>query len=222
MSDDSFIREVEEELRSDRAKSIWNRYGKIIIGIAVAIIIAVAANTAWNWYADKQASASGDRFLEALTLANEGKNEEALAALGQLQEDGYGQYPVLARMRAATVQANDDAAGAAAAFDTISADTSVPVALRDIAKLRAAYLMVDLGSYADVAGRAETLSADGNPLRHGAREALGLAAWKEKKYADAHALFKQISDDETSPPPARQRANMMLDLIRATGEVTEG
>ena len=33
---DSFIREVNEELRSDQFKNAWSRYGKIAIGVAEA------------------------------------------------------------------------------------------------------------------------------------------------------------------------------------------
>ena len=39
MSDDSFIREVDEELRSDRVQEFWNKYGKLVIGVAVAIVV---------------------------------------------------------------------------------------------------------------------------------------------------------------------------------------
>src|SRR5690606_11580462 len=105
---------------------------------------------------------------------------EALAALRQLEEEGYGAYPLLARMRAATVlAANGDAQGAVAGFDAVAADTSIPGVIRDIARLRAALILVDTGSHADVSARAEALTGDTNPLRHSAREAIGLAAWKE-------------------------------------------
>ena len=53
----------------------------------------------------QQASQSGDAFLSALTKANAGDNDAALTALGELEKTGYGAYPVLARMRAATVVA---------------------------------------------------------------------------------------------------------------------
>lgn len=223
MSDDSFIREVEEELRSDRLQSVWDRYGKFIIGGAVAIVLAAIANTAWSSYTNGQATASGDRFRGALTLATEGDTEGALAALQQLQADGYGEYPILARMREATLLHNSgDGDAAVAAFDAISNDSGVDAVLRDLAKLRAAYILVDTGSYADVAARAEALSADTNPMRHGAREVLGLAAYKEQRYGDAQALFAQITGDQAAPPPMVERANIMLDLIRATGQVEQG
>jgi len=223
MSDDSFIREVEEELRSDRLKKVWDQFGAFIIGAAILIVVGTAAWRGWEYYSERQASASGDRFLAALNLANEGKSDEALASLQSLEDDGYGAYPVLARMRAATVlEEQGDAAGAVAAFDAVAADGSAPDAVRDMAKIRAAYILVDTGSADDVAQRAEPLSADTSPLRHAAREALGLAAWKDGRLGDAKVLFQQIVDDPAAPRNAKQRASIMLDLIKASGEVQEG
>jgi hypothetical protein len=223
MSDDSFIREVEEELRSDRVKAIWDRFGLILIAAAILVVVATAAWTGYEYYTERQASASGDRFLAALNLANEGKSDEALAALQALEDDGYGAYPVLARMRAATVlQEKGDTQGAVAAFDAVAADTSAPAAIRDMASIRAAYILVDSGTADDVARYAEPLSSDENPLRHAAREALGLAAWKAGNLADAKTLFQQILDDPRAPRNAQQRASIMIDLINASGKVGQG
>lgn len=218
MADDSFIREVNEELRSERAKQVWKNFGPIVIGAAIAVVIGTAGWVGYNHWTDSKASASGDKFLAALDLAAAGKNDEAIAALNDLENTGYGSYPVLARLRAASLQAEKgDAAAAVAAFDAVAADNSVPPAMRDIARLRAAYLLVDTGSYDDVAKRVETLSADGNPMRSSARETLGLAAWKSERFDDAAKLYQQIANDTLAPANIRQRANTMLDLMRGAG-----
>ncbi|MBW8909406.1 MAG: hypothetical protein JF620_10360, partial [Mesorhizobium sp.] len=91
---------------------------------------------------------------------------------------------------------------------------------RDIARLRAALLLVDHGSFADVSSRVEALTSDTNPLRHSAREALGLAAWKDGKSADALKLFDQISSDDGAPRNVRQRAQLMSELIRGSGNAS--
>ncbi|KXF78430.1 hypothetical protein ATN84_01115 [Paramesorhizobium deserti] len=223
MADDSFIREVNEELRSDRVKAIWRRFGPLLIGGAVAVVLGTAATVGYQYWSESRASQSGDRFLAALDLARQGKNDEALAALSELEKDGYGAYPVLARMRAATLTfQKGDAAGAVSAFDAVAADNSVDASIRDMARLRAAFILIDTGSYDDVAKRVEPISTDGNPMRHSAREALGLAAWKAGRTDDAMRLFQQIADDNGAPPDIRQRANMMLDLIRSSGAAAQG
>lgn len=220
MSDDSFIREVNEEYRSDRAKALWERYGIVVAGIALLIVLGTAGYVGYQYWDESRANASGDQFLAALQLANDGKSDEAIAAFDQLEKDGYGAYPVLAKMRAATVKANKgDVDGAVKDFDAVAADGAVPSAIRDMAKLRAGLLLVDHGSYADVSSHVEALTGDTNPLRHSAREALGLAAWKDGKPADALKLFDQLSADEAAPRNLRQRASMMAELIRGSGDV---
>lgn len=217
MTDDSFIREVNEELRSERMRAVWRRFGPILIGGALALIIGTAGYVGYEYWRNSKAEASGDKFLAALELVSQNKNDEALTALKTLEAEGAGSYPVLAQLRGATLlEQNKDLTGAVSAFDTVAADNKAPVALRDIAKLRAAYILVDSGSYDDVAKRAETLSADGNPMRGSAREVLGLAAYKAGRTDDALKLFQQNADDAAIPANLRQRANVMLDLMRST------
>ena len=221
MSDDTFIREVNEEIRREQAQAIWDRYGPAAIAIAVLVVLATAAWVAYDYWDTSRANASGDKFSQALVLANSDKADEALAALKDLEDNGYGAYPLLARMRAATVLADKgDVAGAVAEVDAVAADTSIPVAIRDMAKLRAAFLLVDNGSYADVANRAESLAADTNPLRFSAREAMALSAWKEGKAADALKLCERITADQNAPRNSRERATMMAELIRGSGDAS--
>ena len=221
MSDDSFIREVNEEIRQDQARALWDRFGPLLIGAAVVVVLGTSAWVGYDYWRTRTANASGDRFSQALTLANEGKNDEAIAALQALEADGYGAYPLLARMRTATVLADKgDFAGAVKQFDGVAADGSIPGAIRDMARLRAALILVDHGSQADVAARVEALTAETNPLRHSAREALALAAWKDGKFADALTLFDQIAADSAAPRNNRERATLMTELIRSSGSAS--
>lgn len=218
MADDNFIREVNEEIRKEQVKAFWDRYGAALIAVAVLVVVGTGAYVGYRYWTETQANRSGDAYSQALALADSGKGEEALAAFTELEKDGYGAYPLLARMRAATVKAdNGDIAGAVVDFDGVAADNAIPTVLRDMARLRAAFLLVDHGSFADVSSRIEALTGDTNPLRHSAREALGLAAWKDGKKADALKLFDQIVADEAAPRGVRERATMMAGLIRGSG-----
>ena len=59
MSDDSFIREVDEELRSDRFQDFWKAYGKVLIGVALAIVIGTAAYRYWEYSTASKSAAMG-------------------------------------------------------------------------------------------------------------------------------------------------------------------
>jgi hypothetical protein len=221
MSDDSFIREVNDEIRREQAQALWDRFGPALIVLAILVVLGTAAFVGYRYWDETRANRSGDAFSQALKLANDGKDDEALTALDQLEKDGYGAYPLLARMRGATVKANKgDIDAAVKDFDEVAADTAIPQGIRDMARLRAALLLVDHGSFADVSSRVEALTADNNTLRHTAREALGLAAWKEGKTADALKLFDQIASDDGAPRNTRERATLMSELIRGSGSAS--
>ncbi len=221
MADDNFIREVNEEFRKERIKALWDRYGAVVVAAIVLILVGTAGYVGYRYWDETRANASGDAYSQALALADSGKTDEAIAAFSQLEKDGYGAYPLLARMRAATVKADKgDPAAAVKDFDEVAADTAIPPAIRDMARLRAALLLVDHGSFADVSSRVEALTGDTNPLRSTAREALGLAAWKEGKTQDALKLFDQISSDDGAPRNTRERATLMSELIRGSGNAS--
>jgi hypothetical protein len=219
--DDSFIREVNDELRSDQMRGVWQRFGGVIIAIAVLIVFGTIGKVGYEYWRESSASKSGDEFLAALTLAKDNKTDEALAAFNTLEKDGYGAYPVLARMRAATLQAQKgDTAEAIATFSDIAKDGSLPVAMRDAARIRAGYLLVDTGTYEQVSAEVEQLAVPANGLRHSAREVLGLAAYKAGDMAKAKGWFQQIVDDAQSPRNLANRAQMLLDMITASGKAS--
>lgn len=220
-NDDTFIREVNEELRSEQLQSVWKRFRPVIIGLAVLIVVGVAGASIFEWWQSRESSASGDRFLTAIKAANDKQTDEATRQFEQLAKDGFGSYPVLARMRLATLKAeNGDAKAAIADFLAIGKDGGVPKAMRSVAKLRAAWLMVDTSSYEEVAAQVEELAAAASPVRHSARETLGLSAFKSGNYAKSREWMQMIVDDNDAPAGARTRARMILALITASGKLT--
>ncbi|OHV84402.1 tetratricopeptide repeat protein [Rhizobium sp. LCM 4573] len=216
---DSFIREVNEELRSDQVRNAWKRYGTIVIGIAALIVLGTAGMRGYEYWETHNSSQSGDRFIAALRLASEGKNDEALSALGSIAENGTGSYPVLAKLRAASVQADKgDTAAAVTSFSEIGKDSSAPAAIRDLARLRAGWLLIDTGTYDQVSAEVEVMTGETNALRNSAREALGLAAFKAGDFARAKQWFEAIGNDATAPRNVASRAQIMLDNIAASGK----
>jgi hypothetical protein len=214
MSD--IFREVDEDIRRDQAKKLWDRFGPIVIGVAVLIVVATAGYRGWVYWQERQAQATGDRYLAALDLATADKHTEAIAALEAIAADGSGKYPVLAGFRIATEKAaTGDDKGAIAAYEAIAARGDVTEEVKSLARLRAAMLLVDSASFADLQSRIGDLADTGNIWRHNARELLGLAAWKAGEYEAARKYYDQINADQETPRDLRQRSQVMLALITA-------
>ncbi|WP_182085875.1 tetratricopeptide repeat protein [Aureimonas sp. ME7] len=216
MSNDTFVREVNEELRQERVRTLWVRYGTIAIAAAVLIVLGVAGYVLWQRHQAGVAAADGDRLLAANALLTEGKTDEGRAALEALAGNGVNAYPALARMRLAEQQGASDPKAAIAAFDEVAAASGTPQSLRDMAAVRAAYLLVDAGTQDEVRSRVERLTGDAEPLRFPAREALGLSAWKAGDRDTANTLFTQLQEDLGAPAGIRRRASLMLELIAAS------
>lgn len=218
MSDDSFIREVDEELRHDRMRDLWSRYRYVLIGAAVLVVLATAAWRGWQYYSERRAASAGDAFLSAIDLSDKGQHDDAIAALEKVETDTHGAYPALARLRvAAELQARGDDVAALEAFEKIAADPTVDETFRKVAELRAGLIAVGTESYDQVKARLQGLAAPGGYYRHLAREALGLSALKAGDEQEALKWFQEIADDADAGNDVRQRAAIMLNLLAGKG-----
>lgn len=215
MSD--IFHEVEEDLRRDRLKALWDKYGIFVLGLAVAIVLGTAAFKGWQYWQDTQARESGDRFISALKQAEDGDPAGASEAFAALATDGFGQYPLLAGFQAATTKAETgDFEAAIAEFDKLANSAADPL-IADIARIRAAMLLVDHGSRADVDSRIAAIAAGTSALRHSARETMALAAWKAGDLVAAEKTYTELLGDPAVPEAMSQRADLALAVIASQG-----
>lgn len=210
------FREVDEDLRRERYKKLWDRFGAYVIALAILIVVGVSGYKAWEWWEKTQAAATGDSFLSALELSEAGKHAEAIAALDVVAADGSGDYPVLATFRSAGEKAaSGDQAGAVAAYDAVAAERGLPPLVGDLARIRAALLLTDTQSPEELRSRIGDLADTGSPWRHTAREILGLASYRTNDMTAARKYFDEIVNDQESAQGVRQRAQLMLALIQS-------
>jgi hypothetical protein len=206
------FREVDEEVRREQLKKLWDRYGNYVVVAAVLLVAAVAAWRAYMWWEAKKAAETGAAFEAATTLAEAGKRGEAEAAFAKIAADGTAGYRHLARMREAAEFAQSDAKAAIAAYDQIAADRAVGPVLQDLAALRAAALLIDTGALEEAQRRLEPLAANDRTFRHTAREFLVLAAWRAGDAAAAKRWFDLITTDAQTPAATRSRVEMLMAL----------
>jgi hypothetical protein len=205
--------EVDEEVRRDQLKRLWDEYSIYIIAGAFLIIAAVGGWRGYQYLEAKKAAEAGAAFDKAVELSEQNKHAEAEAAFAELAKNGPSGYRTLARLRVAGQVTNRDPQAAAKMFDDIAADSSVGVKLQDLAKIRAAGLLLDTASYPTILQRLEPLTAPGAIYRHSARELLALSAWRANNMTAARQWLDMIANDAETPASMRSRAEAMQALL---------
>jgi hypothetical protein len=205
--------EVDEEVRKERLKRLWDKYSIYIIAVAVLIIAGVGGWRGYQYWETKKAQEAGARFERAIALSEEGKHAEAEAEFKAIAADAPSGYRTLARLRAAAALSETDAKAAVAAYDAIAADASVDQSLRDAAALRAGILLVDTAPFDEVSRRLEPLAEPGRTFRHTAREMLALSAWRNNDAAAARRYVDMVANDGETPPGTRNRMELISALL---------
>jgi hypothetical protein len=205
--------EVNEDVRRDQLKKLWEQYSIYIIAGALLIIASVGGWRGYQYVEARKAAEAGAAFDKAVELSEANKHTEAEAGFAELAAKGPAGYRVLARLRMATEVANRDTAAAAKLFDEITADRSVDAAAQDLARMRAAQLLLETTTYPNMKERLEAAAAPGATFRHTARELLALSAWRANDAAATRQWLDLIANDGETPPSLRSRAEALQALL---------
>ncbi len=217
MSNDTLIREVDEELRRDRMRKLWRQGGPWVIAAAVAVVLVVAGYEGWTWWAKTQSAKSSDQFYAAAKIADGTDVDAAKKALDDVIAQGSGGYPMLAQFREASLLAqNGKTDEAVAAYDALSTSLN-NTHLRELALVLAANLLVDKGDVSAVEQRVGGSMTPGSPMRNAAREVMGLAQYKAGKLDDAMKNFQAIIDDPLATRDLQSRIQIYMLQLQAEG-----
>ena len=212
MSDtDSFISEVNEEVRRDRLFALMRRYG----WIAALVIVLIVGGASYSEYrkaqARNQAEALGDSILSALAQDDSGARVDALTAV---EAGSPTSSAVLGLSIAAQQVVNDDAAGAIETLNALAINNDVPEIYRQIAQFKSLTLQGDSTTADERRLAFEVLTQPGSPLRLLASEQMALIDIEDGDTAAAIERYQAILSDAELTSDLQQRA---LQVIVALG-----
>jgi len=210
--------EVDEEVRREQLKKLWERYSIYFIAAAVLLVAAIAGWRAYEYWIAQRAAAAGADFEAALALSDQGKRAEAEAAFAKVATEAPDGYRVLARFRAAAVLGESKPSDAVKAYDELSADGSLAPVWRDLAAVRAGMLLVDTASLSEMQKRLDPVAEPTRSFRHSARELLALSAWRNHDLTNARRYLDMVATDAESPIGIRARADVLSAVIAAEGK----
>lgn len=205
--------EIDEDLRREQLKKLWDKYSLLIVAAAILIVAGVGGWRGYTYFQAKKAAEVGAAFDRAADLADQNKHAEAEAAFTKLAVDAPGGYRTLARLRAAAEAASKDPQAAVKMYDAISADSTVAAPEQDLARIRAGSLMLDTAPYDAMQARLEPATGATGPYRHSARELLALSAWKANNAVATRQWLDMMSNDPETPSTLRTRAEALQALL---------
>jgi hypothetical protein len=216
---DTFVKEVDENLRRDQIRDFFKANGTWLI---IGLIVFLAACGGLIWYQQHRVQRSeGEveqlaQIYKDIGVGNTAKVPQQLDELSQSGSDGVRASALFTRAAFAIAQT------AIATYKKIHDDSSLPDPYRDAALVRETALEFDDLKPDQVIAQLEPLTKPGNPWFGSAGEMTALAMIKQGKTQQAGQLFASIAKDKSVPEPIRNRAIQISGSLGADASAALG
>jgi len=206
-SGETFLREVDENLRRDQLRETARKYGGWLIA---AVILLLAATGGWLYWQDKQkndAARDSEQLAVIFKDIAAGKLETIPQRLDALAKGGTDAVRASALFtRAAVAIEQNDRATAISRYHEVADDKGLPAPYRDLGLIRATSLEFDALKPEQVIARMQPMTKPGNPWFGSAGELTAMALLKQGKKLEAGRQFAAIAADRQVPDSIRARA----------------
>ena len=204
---ETFLREVDENLRRDQMQDFFKRYGTWLI---IAVVLFLAASGGFIWWKQhevKRSAAEVEKLAAIYKDIGSGKVDQAPQQLDELSKSGSKAVRASALFaRAALALQQNDNKLAISTYKSIADDDGLPKPYRDAALVRQTALEFDQLQPRDVIARLQPLAKPGEPWFGSAGEMTALALVKQGKRQEAGQLYLAIAKDPGVPETIRARA----------------
>ena len=200
----SFIDEVNDELRRDRLFALLRRWGWVAV-LAVLLLVGAAA---WNEWRKAEARAEAEARGDALLAALAAGDAEALAAV-----PASGDAEAVALLLAAAVEAEGEGGAADARLSAAAASAALSAVYEDLAVLKRVAAAGDALPAEERRALLATIAGPGAPYRLLAEEQLALLDVEAGDAGAAIARLSAILGDVEVTPGLRQRAAQLIVVL---------
>jgi predicted negative regulator of RcsB-dependent stress response len=203
--------DLEEQEQLSQIKAWWEQYGNLVSAVALVVAVAAAGFQGWNTYQRKQAAEASGLYMGVQKAAQAHNAQQAREAAGELISKYSGTvYADLGVLLAAKVQADAGDLKNARTQLGWAAEKANDPALRDLARLRLAAVLLDDKAYDEALAQ---LAKPGEGLEARFADLKGDVLVAQGKTADAKAAYKQAL--ELTDKSDRQEAKSLHELAQA-------
>ena len=206
-SSETFLREVDENLRRDQFQDFFKSYGKWLAVLLVLFLAGVGGWIYWDQRQKEQSAAQSEELHAIFTDIAEQRTRTVPQRLEQIDDSSNDIVKASAILAEAAVALDKgDRPGALTKYRQVANDSGLPQPYRDLGTIRATALEFDALPPEQVISRLEPLAKAGNPWFGSAGEMTALAYLKQGKKAEAGRMFAAVAADKQVPRTIRSRA----------------
>lgn len=211
---DTFVREVDEELRREQLTSFMTRYGKWVIAGVVLLLAAIGGYIWWQNRQETQAGEASEKLVQVIEQLEQNNARAASPTIDELAGNSRDAYRLAALFARANAQISTNAIPAAVqTLGTIAGDEGAPQPYRDAATIRQVQLQFDSLPPAQVIQRLQPYAQPGNPWFGTAGEMVGIAQMRLQRWPQAAQTFGNLARDPNVPESIKARAVQMASSL---------
>jgi hypothetical protein len=212
-SNETFLREVDENLRRDRMRDFAKRYGKWLIAGLVLFLVAVAGWIYWQERQEQRAAGQSEELSAIFTDIGSNRLANAKPRLQALEGSGNDVVRASAMLTQAAIALEANDRRTALAKYKALADGGAPEAYQQLGLIRATALEFDSIKPAEVIARLQPLAKAGEPWFGSAGELTAMAYLKQGQRQPAARMFAAIAADPAVPQSMRSRATQIAGTL---------
>lgn len=206
---DAFIQEIDEDVKNDNLKVLWDKYG---IFVVLLVVLAVSATVSFekirSWKAEQNQQTT-ENYMSAAQLRE--NPEDTIAALQQINQSNQGIFSDFAKLQIANVLFNQNKnEEAMAALQSLIDDKQANAEVKNIALIKLATYKVDQLPRAEFEALVKPIIDANNSWTPLAQDLLAMSAIQEGDVDTARSIYENILKIKDLPEGFKTKVQDML------------
>ena len=209
----NIFNEVDEDIRKERYKKLWSRYGKYLIGLVISIILIYSINQ----YLVSKNIADNKKLLDVYFAAAEDieKNQLEIAYenLNKIYNDKNNTLAAFSAFKLSeTYLENNNKIDSIAVLENIFSNNSLETIYRELALYKYIMINFDVLDINDIESKVSIINDKESQLKPYFEELLGIKYITIGNKSKASFIFDELSSSENTPFDLKVRLEKLIQI----------
>ena len=209
------FQEVEEDIRSDKVRSIWKKYRVYIILLLLLIVCSVGIKSFWDYYKLKNLETRSENYFKAIDLINQDGGIGGIQALTTFSEqngENENYLTMISNFTEAALRRNNNDLKNSLEIYSVIINGDIDITYKDYAKIQSAEGLMELKNYKEA--KVFLSEVTGSLFSNIAKEYTGYIELYEGNKSKAKDIFQEVVDDASVQNTIKDRIKEILVTLK--------